>query len=110
MKNSNIVFNRKFSFKYNHWIFRLPILKNFGGIVLFGTVYFKDDYDKIPKSMILHEMTHIEQMKDDGYFLFYFKYIYYHIRGYMKWKNHWDAYWFNPYEIEARYNEEERNL
>lgn len=67
------------------------------GIVLFPFVFVDD---KLDSYLVNHELIHVEQVKDCGFLLFYFKYIYWWIKL---------GYYNIPFEIEAYYNDNNLN-
>ena len=50
------------------------------------------------RRLLLHEMTHMEQIQKDGRLLFSIKYLWWLLRY---------GYWNNPYEVEARNQSEQ---
>ena len=86
----------------NSWLFKLPLLNQYDGIVLGRHAFFAGEPDK---ELIDHEMVHQKQMDKHGVFMFYIIYLKDYIKNLIKYRNHWDAYENIPFEIEA-YNEE----
>ena len=52
-------------------------------------------------SLMIHELTHIRQIKEEGVFKFYFKYLSFYLTGRYKGLDHETAYLSIPYEVEA---------
>lgn len=76
--------------RYNHWWFRFfPG----GGVVLWPYVLFKRSEEEVSDKLFAHEMVHVQQIRTEGAFIFYLKYLLFTIRY---------GYWNNPYEVEAR--------
>lgn len=82
----------------NSILFKLPLLSQYGGIVLGRHAFFKGIPDE---SLIKHEMVHQEQMDRHGVIKFYLIYVKDYIKGLVKYRNHWDAYYNIPFEVEA---------
>jgi hypothetical protein len=57
--------------------------------------------DKLNNELWLHEFHHIQQMQEYGVFTFYLTYILYYFTGLIRYKDHYDAYYLIPYEIDA---------
>ena len=51
--------------------------------------------------VMIHELTHIRQIKEEGVFKFYFKYLSFYLVARYKGFNHENAYLSIPYEVEA---------
>lgn len=75
---------------FNHWIYKLP--KMMEGIVLYPFVLFRNGPSE-SRYLFRHELEHVYQVRRDGFFKFYIKYIWYNFKV---------GYWNNPYEAEAR--------
>ena len=87
--------------KENHWIFKLPFMKNYSGVAV--TPHLIICRGKAYKRLISHEMVHVTQMIYCGGLLyFWFAYLGYYLTGLVKYKSHWKAYRNNPFEVEAR--------
>lgn len=68
-------------------------------IVLYPLVLFAD---KKPSGIIRkHEEIHLQQIRRDGPFTFYFKYVQSYLSGRVNGLNHDEAYRAIPYEQEA---------
>jgi hypothetical protein len=83
------------------------IMGRFRGKVLYPFVLFKQAQDEVTDVLFRHEMEHVYQVKREGWFGFYLKYLWVNIRH---------GYASNPFEIEANEREndpltdEERKL
>ena len=90
--------------KYNHWIPKLisliPGIK-INAIVLFKTAYFRQPKNEISLRLIRHEKEHVQQQREEG-LLFYSRYFYEYLCNLINYKNHYKAYYYISYEIEAR--------
>lgn len=53
-----------------------------------------------PASM-KHEFVHVEQIRRDGWFVFYTTYLYHWVREWLRGTKWLDAYYKIPYEVEA---------
>lgn len=82
----------------NSWLFKLPLLRYYDGIVLGRHGFFREVPDE---SLIRHEMVHQKQMDRHGITMFYLIYIKDYLINLIKYRNHWDAYYNIPFEIEA---------
>ena len=80
------------------WLFKLPFLNQYGGIVLGRHAFFAGEPDD---ELIKHEMVHQKQMDKHGVFTFYVIYIKDYLKNLIKYRNHWDAYKNIPFEVEA---------
>ena len=78
---------------YHSFIFRLPLLNNYAGMVLYPFMLFKRSKEEVPDTLFRHELEHVYQVQREGWFKFYIKYLYLNVRK---------GYRNNPYEIEAR--------
>lgn len=91
----------KTKFKYNHWLFKIPPMNNYGGITLGRYILFRDSKEQVPELLVKHELVHQEQMERDGIIKFYLKYVWDYLKNLIKYRNHWEAYFNIPYEKEA---------
>ena len=76
--------------------------KNFGAITIYPFIFFTTTFEETPPRLIAHEMVHIAQVDKLGWIRFYSSYLYYFIKNLIIYRNVQQAYWFIPYEIEAR--------
>ena len=82
----------KIKFWYESWVFKLPILNAFAGMVLYPWIFFKGSKEEVSDRLFRHELEHIYQVRREGWLKFHVKYFYFSIRK---------GYRNNPYEIEA---------
>ena len=77
-------------------------------ITLYPFIFFASSEEKISKGLFSHELQHVLQIQQLGWFRFYFSYLkfYFHFRR--RGLNHRDAYLQIPFEIEARMAEREK--
>ena len=92
----------KVSIKYSHWAFRLPLLRNYSGIVVGRQIWFKHPKGKVSEALVRHELVHQEQMTRVSIPLFYLIYLRDYLKNLMHYRNHDKAYREIPFEIEAR--------
>lgn len=90
-------------FYFESKLFNLPILKNYDGIVLGRSIFFKRRSP--PKYLINHELIHQEQMDRHGVIFFYLIYIKDYLKNLCKYRSHKRAYLLIPFEIEAYKNQ-----
>lgn len=79
--------------RYNHWLFKIPGMGGWAGIVLYPYILFKDKAHNVSDRLMDHEMVHWMQGESEGWFKFYVKYLWYSLRY---------SYRANPYEKQAR--------
>ena len=53
-------------------------------------------------TLIAHELKHVEQIQREGVLKYYLKYLWFYFQNLRRYRNHHQAYWNIPYEIEAR--------
>jgi hypothetical protein len=82
----------------NSKLFKLPLLREYGAIVLGRHAFFKGEPNE---ELIEHEMIHQRQMDKHGVIGFYCIYLKDYIKGLVKYGNHWEAYYNIPFEKEA---------
>lgn len=92
--------------RYNSWLARAL---GVAAITLYPWIFFRDSYNQVPYVLELHEEVHVEQVRQEGYFM-YVKYLGYFVQG--LWRNRryiskpkilWRrSYLQIPYEREAR--------
>lgn len=87
--------------KFNHWIFKLPFIKNYDAMVLYPFLLFKHSYKNVSKQLYLHELTHVDQINRVGVFKFYTIYLWDYFTGLWKYRNHDKAYRNVRWEKEA---------
>ena len=81
----------------NHW---LPKLIGARAITIYPYVFYADE--KISSIIYIHEMVHVKQIEQDGFFKFYTLYLFYYLKNRYNSMTHKQAYLNVPYEIEAR--------
>lgn len=75
------------------------------GIVLFPFIFFAD---KNPNQILInHEMIHLQQIRRDGLFKFYFNYLKNYSINRLNKMSHFEAYRSISYEVEAFENQNE---
>lgn len=102
----------KVSVKYEHW---LPKFLGFGAITLYPFILIKwprptfDDPEllQMVRVMVKHEMIHVKQIREQGFFKFYAKYVWDWVRNFFKGHTGKDAYYAIPAEIEAYHGQYE---
>lgn len=86
---------------YSHWIFKLPFMDRYYGMVLGRTILFKYEESQINPIMLKHEMIHQEQMDRVGVIPFYLIYLKDFVKNLWACRN-WDQAYLNiPFEVEA---------
>lgn len=93
--------------KYNHWLFKLPLLRKYRAICLGRTIYFKGDPKSITPRLMRHEMVHQEQIEKNGLTRFYTLYLLHYFKNLMRYRNHGEAYRKIDFEAEAYRRESE---
>ncbi len=93
--------------RYSHWAFRLPLLRRYRGICLGRWILFKEGEEKVSPTLLRHELIHQEQITRHGMPAFYVRYLVAYFRNLARYKNHSEAYWNIPFEVEARARENE---
>ena len=89
----------KIKIRYNHW---LPRLLKIRGITLYPYICIKySESISFKKRIIHHEWIHIIQVRRDGFFRFYFKWLIELLINFLKYKNYNKAYKNISYEAEA---------
>ena len=84
-----------FEFRLRLW----PLKRSIAAITLYPFIFYNRKhwrYKQEFKTLQRHEWEHVYQVRRDGWFKFYFKWIRETIRG---------GYYSNPYELEARRNQ-----
>ena len=93
--------------RYRHWVFRLPFMRRYRGMVLGRTILFKDDESEISPTLLRHELIHQEQIDRHGVARFYFIYFRDYLANLRRLRNHDAAYRNIPFEREAYERERE---
>lgn len=79
---------------------RIAQLLGVDAIVLYPFILVAGD--RITSRLSKHELKHIRQIKTVGVFRFYTSYVMYYLSGRVAGRDHYDAYYEIPWEIEAR--------
>jgi hypothetical protein len=61
--------------RYRHWIFALPFVRRYNGMVVGRTILFKGGANEIPPALFRHELIHQEQIDRHGIVRFYLIYF-----------------------------------
>ena len=79
----------------------MPKALKVNGIVIVPYILFRDPREWTKDSWIKHELVHVHQCSEIGWFRFYLSYVFYWLAGLFRYKDRADAYFKHPYEIEA---------
>ncbi len=93
--------------RYRHWIFRLPLVRRYRGMVIGRMILFKQAEEDIGPSLLRHEMVHQEQMDRHGVAGFYLIYFRDYLVNLWRLRDHDAAYRAIPFEREAYRRERE---
>lgn len=100
----------KFKVHYSSWIFKLPLVKSYAGIVLGRHIFFVYPPETVPKTLLWHELIHQKQMDETGVIGFYIVYFYNYVLNIFRFRfNHDKAYRNIPFEVEAYANQDKGN-
>jgi len=88
-------------------IFNCKFISIFGAeaMTMYPFILFQEDknyYLEISYNTIVHEMTHVRQIRTLGFFTFYFRYLVEFFKNLLKGMTSFDAYRAISFEIEAR--------
>ena len=86
---------------YSSRVFKLPWLKKYYAICLGRNIFFKEAQENVSATLHNHEMIHQAQMDQHGVLGFYLKYTWQWFKLMCKYRNLNEAYYRNPFEIEA---------
>ncbi len=101
--------SRKFPrLRYRHWIFKLPLARNYRGMVVGRTILFKGDESDVSPTLFRHELIHQEQIDRYGIARFYLIYLRDYLSNLWRLRDHDAAYRNIPFEREAFARENER--
>lgn len=91
---------RKYKTKlvFNNWI---PKLLGVGAITIYPWVFIANKKEDVQATLVAHEMIHIWQVRQHGWFSFYISYLLYWLAGLIRYKKHKTAYRYIPYEVMA---------
>jgi hypothetical protein len=87
--------------RYRHWIFKLPLARNYRGMVVGRTILFKGDESEVSSTLIRHELIHQEQIDRHGIMRFYLIYFRDYLTNLWRFREHDAAYRNIPFEVEA---------
>lgn len=87
--------------RYRHWIFKLPFVRNYRGMVVGRTILFKGDESEVSETLFRHEIIHQEQIDRHGIARFYLIYLRDYLVNLWRLRNHEAAYRNIPFEREA---------
>lgn len=93
--------------RYRHWLFRLPLARNYAAMVVGRRILFKDGPEAVSARLLRHETIHQEQMDRHGVAGFYARYLTDYLRGLWRLRNHDAAYRAIAFEQEAYAREAE---
>jgi hypothetical protein len=93
--------------RYRHWIFKLPFVRNYRGMVVGRTILFKGDKSEVSRTLFQHELIHQEQIDRHGVARFYVIYLRDYLSNLWRLRNHDAAYRNIPFEREAFEREHE---
>ncbi len=93
--------------RYRHWIFKLPLARNYRGMVVGRTILFKGDESEVSKTLFRHELIHQEQIDRHGIARFYLVYLRDYLSNLWRLRDHDAAYRNIPFEREAFERERE---
>lgn len=98
--------------RYRHWVFKLPFVRNYRGMVVGRTILFKGDESDVSRTLLQHELIHQEQIDRHGIARFYLIYFRDYLTNLWRLRNHDAAYRNIPFETEAyeRQSELEKDL
>ena len=91
--------------RYQHWIFKLPFVRQYCGMVVARTILFKDAETEIAPALLRHELVHLEQIDRHGITRFYLIYFCHYLSNLWRLRDHNAAYRHIPFEREARERE-----
>ena len=78
--------------RYRHWVFRLPFVRNYRGMVIGRTILFKGDELEVSRTLFRHELIHQEQIDRHGIARFYLIYFRDYLSNLWRLRNHDAAY------------------
>ena len=92
----------RFRVRYEHWIFKLPFMRRYRGMVIARTILFKDAKAEVAPALLRHELAHLEQMDQHGILRFYLIYFCDYLANLWRLRDHDAAYRHIRFEREAR--------
>ena len=100
-ENPPVSGSRVLRVKHRHWIFRMPFLRRYNGMVLGRTLLFKCSETEMSPALLKHELIHQEQMDRHGVARFYLIYFRDYVVNLWRLRNHNAAYRNIRFEKEA---------
>ena len=91
---------------YFNNIYLQILTRNTLAIVLPWGVIFRQKEKDVLLTLLRHEVKHVMQIKEKGMWMFYISYLWEYFKKYVHYKKHFHAYMMNPYEMEARKEED----
>lgn len=85
-------------------IYNIKLLKRFKiyAITIGSIIIYSLPKNVVPERLRRHEQKHVEQYKRDGFIKFLYRYIKEYIKYRLDGFNHYEAYYYISYEVEAR--------
>jgi hypothetical protein len=83
------------------FLWKIWPMKNFDAIVLPWGLYFRPGL-KVSTRLMRHEQEHIKQIKEDGAWYFYSRYLLEFLMNFVKYGDFEKAYYYISYEMKAR--------
>jgi hypothetical protein len=87
--------------RHQHWIFKLPFVRRYSGMVVGRTILFRGGETEISPALLRHELIHQEQIDRHGIARFYLIYFRDYLTNLWRLRNHNAAYRNIPFEKEA---------
>jgi hypothetical protein len=87
--------------EYQHWVFKLPLVRHCSGMVVGRRILFKAPESEISPVLLRHELIHQEQMDRHGVVRFYFIYLRDYLGNLWHLQDYRAAYRSIPFEKEA---------
>ena len=87
---------------YQHWIFKLPFMRRYRGMVISRTILFKGAESEISFGLLQHELAHIDQINRHGVVKFYLIYLCDYVSNLWRLRDPNAAYRHIRFEREAR--------
>jgi hypothetical protein len=85
--------------RYYHWV---PRILGIGAITLYPYILISSRSIVTPSALLKHEMEHVHQVRRDGWFRFYARYLAEYFKNLLLYRSHNKAYFNISYEVEAR--------
>lgn len=78
--------------RYRHWVFALPFVQNYRGMVIGRTILIKGDESEASQTLFRHEFIHQEQIDRHGIARFYLIYFRDYLLNLWRLRHHDAAY------------------